>query len=284
MSRRGGGGTAGRHRRVLAELAVGVALPGPVAGGGAPLSADAEAADLRSRPAPSWPRRRPACPSRSAGSATGTTATSGSATRPSASTRCCGWASPARPTPSCSSCQARHREPSSAPPARCRSCTASTGAPSCPSANCATWRATGARRRCGSGTPRPSSSSSTSTARSSTRSTSTTSWHQPISSAHWDTITTRADWVCDHWDQPDEGIWETRGGPQEVPVLAAHVLGGDRTGDPAGHPPGPARRPGPLAEGPRCDLPADHGPRLVTKADRRSPSTKAATSSTRPSC
>src|SRR6185369_17900315 len=28
--------------------------------------------------------------------------------------------------------------------------------------------------------------------------------------------------------------------PQEVPVLAAHVLGGDRTGDPAGHPPGPA--------------------------------------------
>src|SRR5438105_4611143 len=21
-------------------------------------------------------------------------------------------------------------------------------------------------------------------------------------------------WVCDHWDQPEEGIWETRGGPQ----------------------------------------------------------------------
>jgi GH15 family glucan-1,4-alpha-glucosidase len=20
------------------------------------------------------------------------------------------------------------------------------------------------------------------------------------------------DWVCDHWDQPDEGVWETRGG------------------------------------------------------------------------
>jgi GH15 family glucan-1,4-alpha-glucosidase len=39
-------------------------------------------------------------------------------------------------------------------------------------------------------------------------------WHRPISSAHWDTITTRADWLCDHWDQPDEGIWETRGGPR----------------------------------------------------------------------
>jgi GH15 family glucan-1,4-alpha-glucosidase len=38
-------------------------------------------------------------------------------------------------------------------------------------------------------------------------------WHRPISSAHWDTITARADWLCDHWDQPDEGIWETRGAP-----------------------------------------------------------------------
>jgi GH15 family glucan-1,4-alpha-glucosidase len=40
-------------------------------------------------------------------------------------------------------------------------------------------------------------------------------WHQPISSAHWDRITTRADWLCDHWDQPDEGIWETRGGAKK---------------------------------------------------------------------
>jgi GH15 family glucan-1,4-alpha-glucosidase len=40
-------------------------------------------------------------------------------------------------------------------------------------------------------------------------------WHQPISSAQWDAITTRADWLCDHWDQPDEGIWETRGGPKK---------------------------------------------------------------------
>jgi GH15 family glucan-1,4-alpha-glucosidase len=40
-------------------------------------------------------------------------------------------------------------------------------------------------------------------------------WYQPISSAHWETITTRADWLSDHWDQPDEGIWETRGGPRK---------------------------------------------------------------------
>jgi GH15 family glucan-1,4-alpha-glucosidase len=40
-------------------------------------------------------------------------------------------------------------------------------------------------------------------------------WHQPVSSAQWDAITTRAGWLCDHWDQPDEGIWETRGGPRK---------------------------------------------------------------------
>ncbi len=37
-------------------------------------------------------------------------------------------------------------------------------------------------------------------------------WHRPISSAQWDTIVARTGWLCDHWDQPDEGIWETRGG------------------------------------------------------------------------
>src|SRR5262249_43680526 len=37
-------------------------------------------------------------------------------------------------------------------------------------------------------------------------------WGQPISSGHWDGICALVDWVCDHWDQPDEGVWETRGG------------------------------------------------------------------------
>jgi GH15 family glucan-1,4-alpha-glucosidase len=40
-------------------------------------------------------------------------------------------------------------------------------------------------------------------------------WHQPVSSARWETIIARTDWLCDHWDQPDEGIWETRGGPKK---------------------------------------------------------------------
>ncbi|MFC7017939.1 glycoside hydrolase family 15 protein [Streptomyces viridiviolaceus] len=37
-------------------------------------------------------------------------------------------------------------------------------------------------------------------------------WGQPISSGHWDDVSVLVDWLCDHWDQPDEGIWETRGG------------------------------------------------------------------------
>jgi GH15 family glucan-1,4-alpha-glucosidase len=37
-------------------------------------------------------------------------------------------------------------------------------------------------------------------------------WGQPISSDQWDGVSSLVNWVCDHWDQPDEGIWETRGG------------------------------------------------------------------------
>ncbi|MEU3517585.1 glycoside hydrolase family 15 protein [Streptomyces sp. NPDC006654] len=37
-------------------------------------------------------------------------------------------------------------------------------------------------------------------------------WAEPISSDQWDDVTRLVDWVCEHWDQPDEGIWETRGG------------------------------------------------------------------------
>ena len=30
----------------------------------------------------------------------------------------------------------------------------------------------------------------------------------------WVKLAQLADWLCDNWDQPDEGIWETRGGRQ----------------------------------------------------------------------
>ena len=82
---------------VLAGLGAPVDLPGPVAGDGGPFGHDAEADDLRARPAPWSPRRPPGCPSRSAANATGTTATPGSATRRSPSTRCSASATPTRP-------------------------------------------------------------------------------------------------------------------------------------------------------------------------------------------
>ncbi len=28
----------------------------------------------------------------------------------------------------------------------------------------------------------------------------------------WHALASMMDWLCDHWDQPDEGVWETRGG------------------------------------------------------------------------
>ncbi|MEU9350670.1 glycoside hydrolase family 15 protein [Streptomyces griseoloalbus] len=40
-------------------------------------------------------------------------------------------------------------------------------------------------------------------------------WAEPVSSQQWDDVTALVDWVCAHWDQPDEGIWETRGGRKE---------------------------------------------------------------------
>ncbi|MFD0313280.1 glycoside hydrolase family 15 protein [Streptomyces flavalbus] len=37
-------------------------------------------------------------------------------------------------------------------------------------------------------------------------------WAEPISSDQWDNVCALVEWVCENWDQPDEGIWETRGG------------------------------------------------------------------------
>jgi GH15 family glucan-1,4-alpha-glucosidase len=37
---------------------------------------------------------------------------------------------------------------------------------------------------------------------------------QGLQTAHqgWSALASTIDWLCDHWDQPEEGIWETRGG------------------------------------------------------------------------
>jgi GH15 family glucan-1,4-alpha-glucosidase len=35
---------------------------------------------------------------------------------------------------------------------------------------------------------------------------------RPISHGYWQAARRLTDWVCDHWQEPDEGIWEVRGG------------------------------------------------------------------------
>jgi GH15 family glucan-1,4-alpha-glucosidase len=37
-------------------------------------------------------------------------------------------------------------------------------------------------------------------------------WGSPIHHDAWEDLTRVVDWVCEHWDQADEGIWEVRGG------------------------------------------------------------------------
>jgi len=37
----------------------------------------------------------------------------------------------------------------------------------------------------------------------------------PLTHANWQGIARLMDWLCDHWDQPEDGIWETRGGRED---------------------------------------------------------------------
>lgn len=45
---------------------------------------------------------------------------------------------------------------------------------------------------------------------------------EPISYDFWMNLVRLVDWVCDHWQEPDDGIWEVRGGRR--PFLYSRVL------------------------------------------------------------
>ena len=133
---------------------------------------------------------------------------------------------------------------------RSRSCTASTARPTWSRRPSTTSRATAGRAPSASATAPPTSCSWTSTARRWTRSTSPTRTACSCRTSGGRRSATMLDWVCDNWDQPEEGIWETRGGRTGLHVRPVHVLG--RVGP--GHPAGPVARP---AGGGRRDGPSE---------------------------
>ena len=106
----------------------------------------------------------------------------------------------------------------------------------------------------------------------------------PISHQSWDDLAHMVNWVCENWDQADEGIWETRGGRQQFHLLQAAVLGRGRARAADGHRPRAADRSGPPRSGPGSDLPSDPRAGLDQKARRRSSSITTPTFSTLRSC
>ena len=56
----------------------------------------------------------------------------------------------------------------------------------------------------------------------------------PIAFDFWEQLHRLLDWVCDHWQDPDEGIWETRGGRKAICLFQADGLGGPRPGAASG--------------------------------------------------
>ena len=50
----------------------------------------------------------------------------------------------------------------------------------------------------------------------------------PIYYDAWDGIRDGVDRLCEDWDQPDEGIWETRGGRKDFVFSRLQCVGGNR--------------------------------------------------------
>ena len=212
-----GGDRAGHadDTRILAHLARAVDLPGPLARDGAALGDHAEAHDLRAHAAASSPPRRRRCPSRSAASGTGTTATPGSGTPRSRCTRCSGWASPRRRPRSPAGCATGSRSR--------RASDAAAAEHHVPGRRFLRprgglldhWEGYRGSRpvRIGNGAADQLQLDI---------------YGEALDSIYFATSTasrsgTRAgsrsrsilDWLADHWDQPEEGIWETRGGRKD---------------------------------------------------------------------
>ena len=87
----------------------------------------------------------------------------------------------------------------------------------------------------------------------------------------WTNLTKMLDWLCEHWNQPEEGIWETRGGQQ--PFVYGRLMcwvAMDRAIRIANKQGLPADLPR-LIGHTRRYLPADHGEGLERQAQRVHP-------------
>ena len=84
----------------------------------------------------------------------------------------------------------------------------------CPRRCSTTSRAIGARRRCGSGTAPPNQLQLDIYGELIDSVYLFNKYGTPISHGAWSDLARIVEWVCENWDQADEGIWETRGGRQ----------------------------------------------------------------------
>ena len=125
-----------------------------------------------------------------------------------------GWASTTRPAQFGGGWATGSGSGSAATAARSTSCTGSTAPPTSRRTSSTTGAATAGRPRCGSATAPPSSCSSTSTARRWTASFAGAAGGLPLPHRAGRRSAGVLDWLADNWDQPEEGIWETRGGRQ----------------------------------------------------------------------
>jgi GH15 family glucan-1,4-alpha-glucosidase len=78
--------------------------------------------------------------------------------------------------------------------------------------------------------------------------------HAPIGNRGWQDIRRIMDWLVDNWDQPDEGIWETRGGRRDFTLRPGDDVGRAGRCHPGSSGAWPAGRPGTLDGSPRRGL------------------------------
>jgi len=162
----------------------------------------------------SWRPPPPALPEVLGGERNWTTATPGSGTRRSRSTRCCGSDSPRRRRRSWSGSPTASRPIAGSVPGRSTCSRGSTAVVSSPSSSSTT-----SRRYRGSAPVRIGNDAAAQLQLDIYGELVDSiylynKYGKPISHDSWEDLSRIVEWVSDHWDQADEGIWETRGGRQ----------------------------------------------------------------------